>query len=99
MVINMLDVFICYLMVFITLKSIVSKIISQFLNSAVFVLFCLIVTETFYGLIPYLFREVQVVLLSFSFGNLTKFWMKLRLPRLLSNGRSHQYKAAFFVLH
>ena len=50
-----LDVFNCYLLVFITLKLIVFKNISQFFILAVFfVLFCLIVTEIFYGVVPYL---------------------------------------------
>ena len=45
MIINMSDVFNCYLMVFIILKLIVFRNISQFVYFAVF---CLIVTEPYY---------------------------------------------------
>ena len=63
-IINILDVFNFYLMVFITLRSIVFKHVSQFFNFAV--LFCLIVTVPYYGVAPCLFSEVW-----------TKFWMEL----------------------
>ena len=55
MIINMLDNFNCYLKVLITLKLIVFKNIGQFFIFAVFVIFCLIVTETYYVVVPYLF--------------------------------------------
>ena len=56
--IKKLHVFICYLMVFINLKLFVFKNLNQFFNFAVFLFFfCLIVTEPYYGVVPYLFKR------------------------------------------
>ena len=55
MIIIILDVFSFHLVVFRTLKLIVSKNISHFLSLLFFVLFCLNATEPSYRLVPYLF--------------------------------------------
>ena len=54
-------------MVFITLNLIVSKNISEFINFAVFNLFCLIETEPYYGLVPYLSTNVRFIFVQFQF--------------------------------
>ena len=58
-------------MIFIGFKLIVFKNISGFVNFAVFVLFCLIETDPYYGLIPYLSSKVKVILFTFSFAGLS----------------------------
>ena len=50
-----LDNFNWYLMVFCTLKLIVFKNINEFINFAVFFVFCLIVFEGYCGMLPYVF--------------------------------------------
>ena len=64
MIRNLLDVFDCYLRVFITLKLFL-KISDNFFNFAV--LFCLIVTEPFIEWSHIFSSVVQVILFSFSF--------------------------------
>ena len=67
MIINMLDVFNFYLMVFNNLKLIVFKILSQFLTLPFFCSFCLNVTELFHGVVPFPCLFLKVILFSFSF--------------------------------
>ena len=69
-IINMMDVFNCFLMVFLTLKLIVFKIISQFFNFVLLFFFCLIVTELYFVIMKpsHVFSSVlQVFLFSFNF--------------------------------
>ena len=54
-IINVLDVFNCYLMLFITLKSLFLKIKAIFFNFSFFVCFCLFVAKPFNGVVPYFF--------------------------------------------